>query len=179
MDGQFVPNLTYGMPIVSAIRKLTELPLDVHLMIADPRRYLRDFRSAGADVVTFHVEAVADPRPVLDDIHGLGMSGGVAINPDTKLESVERCIGQCDLVLAMSVPAGFGGQAFRQESPDRLRQLRQLAGPDVLLEVDGGISHETIRACSESGAQLFVVGSALFRNAPYGDYVERLRQAAA
>ncbi len=178
MDGHFVPNLTFGMPIVAAVRKLTRLPLDVHLMISDPQRYLRDFQRAGANLITFHVEAVADPRPLLEEIHELGMGGGVAINPATPLHSVEHCLDLCDMVLVMSVPAGFGGQQFDQSAIDRLRQLRQQAHPGLLLEVDGGISDRTIGDCWRAGARMFVVGSAMFRHPPYKDYMHRLKLAA-
>lgn len=178
MDGHFVPNLTFGMPIVAAVRRLTRLPLDVHLMISDPQRYLRDFHGAGADLITFHVEAVTDPRPLLEEIRELGMGGGVAINPGTPLHSVEKCLDLCDMVLVMSVPAGFGGQKFDSGAIDRLRQLRQQAQPDLLLEVDGGISDRTIGSCWQAGAQMFVVGSAIFQHPPYKDYVHRLKVAA-
>ena len=174
MDGHFVPNLTYGMPIVAALRRLSALPLDVHLMIEAPQRYVRQFYEAGADIITFHVESVEDPRPVLQEIRRLEMGAGVAINPDTPFSMLEKCIDACDLALVMSVPAGFGGQPFRQESLERLRRLRELGRPDLLLEVDGGISRETIRGCAAAGAQLFVVGSAIFRSPSYPSVVGEL-----
>jgi ribulose-phosphate 3-epimerase len=178
MDGQFVPNLTYGMPIVAAVRRLTRLTLDVHLMIAQPASYLRAFQEAGADILTVHVEACADPATVLQEIRGLGMGAGLAFNPATPLERVEPYLGDCDLVLAMSVPAGFGGQAFEPRTPQRLEALRQLVSPGTLLEVDGGLSAATIPGCAAAGAQLFVVGSAIFRQTDYGRAVRELSQAA-
>jgi ribulose-phosphate 3-epimerase len=178
MDGHFVPNLTYGMPLVAALRKLTRLPLDVHLMISEPSRYIRAFQEAGADAITFHVEAVNDPRPLLTEIRELGIAGGLAINPDTPLARLESSIELCNLALVMSVPAGFGGQEFRANAVERLQHVRQLAGPQLLLEVDGGIAAETIGRCAQAGAQLFVVGSALFRQPAYGTYVAELRQRA-
>lgn len=174
MDGHFVPNLTYGMPIVAALRRLTDLPLDVHLMIEEPHKYIPQFCEAGADIITFHVECVQDPRPALEDIRRLGLGAGVAVNPDTPLSAVETCLDACDLVLVMSVPAGFGGQPFRPEALMRLRRLRELARPDLLLEVDGGISPQTVRDCAAAGAQLFVVGSAIFRSPSYPSVVQEL-----
>lgn len=178
MDGHFVPNLTYGMPIVAAIRRLSRLPLDVHLMIAEPARYVGDFHEAGADLITFHVETVADARPVLEEIRRRGIAAGIAVNPDTPLSQIDGCLDLCDLVLIMSVPAGFGGQKFRVEAQERLRQVRARAGPDVLLEIDGGISDRNIGECARAGAQLFVVGSALFRQPAYESYISELRQRA-
>lgn len=177
MDGQFVPNLTYGMPIVAAFRRLTDLPLDVHLMIAEPQKYVRQFVEAGADIVTFHVEAVQDPRPVLAEIRGLGAGAGLALNPDTPLSTLDGCLESCDMVLVMSVPAGFGGQSFRPIALDKLRTLRKNMS-DLLLEVDGGVQQQTIGACAEAGAQLFVVGSAIFRAASYSGAVRELTQLA-
>lgn len=178
MDGSFVPNLTYGMPIVSALRSATDLPLDVHLMIDRPERYLSAFREAGADCITVHVEAVEDPVPALREIRRLGAAAGLALNPATPLSRVEGYVSECDLVLVMSVPAGFGGQAFDPVALDKLRSLRALGDPDLLLEVDGGINPETIRACAEAGADWFVVGSAIFRQPDYSEAVAQLRAAA-
>ncbi|HEX5104520.1 MAG TPA: ribulose-phosphate 3-epimerase [Pirellulaceae bacterium] len=178
MDGNFVPNLTYGMPIVEACRRLTELPIDVHLMISEPQKYLRQFYEAGADNLTFHVEAVADPRPILNEIHALGAGAGLALNPATPLSAVEPALDLCDVVLVMSVPAGFGGQSFHPVAIDKLRQLRQIARPDILLEVDGGISGKTIAPCAQAGAQLFAVGSAIFSHPDYGRAVSELTSLA-
>jgi ribulose-phosphate 3-epimerase len=167
MDGHFVPNLTYGMPIVEAIRKLTKVAVDVHLMIADPGRYVRQFVDAGADIVTIHVEAVNDPAAILREIRDLGVGAVIALNPNTPLYALEECYDQCDLVLVMSVPAGFGGQSFRTVALEKLRQVRARAGAHVLVEVDGGINEQTIQNCAAAGAQLFVVGSAIFRATNY------------
>ena len=178
MDGCFVPNLTYGMPIVEAFRRLTDLPLDVHLMIAEPQRYFEQFVEAGADVITFHVEAAERPRPLLEQLRELGVGAGLALNPDTPLEAVEPYLDDCDLVLVMGVPAGFGGQAFHPIALDKLRRLRRLGGERVLLEVDGGVNRQTIGSCAEAGARLFVVGSAIFRSDSYADEVCRLTELA-
>jgi ribulose-phosphate 3-epimerase len=178
MDGYFVPNLTFGMPIVKALRRVTDLTLDVHLMIVDPLRYVEDFVACGADILTVHGEATRDLRGVLEEIHALGVSAGIAVNPDTPLSTIEGCLNLCDLVLVMSVEAGFGGQAFNPLALDKLRQARELAGPDVLLEVDGGVNETTIASCAEAGAQLFVVGSALFAKEDYGLYMRELLHLA-
>lgn len=177
MDGQFVPNMTYGMTIVRAVRKLTRLPLDVHLMIEHPENYLQAFRDAGADLITIHAEAVADPRPLLRQIRGLGAGSGLAIVPDTPVDRIGDCLNDCDLVLAMSVDAGFGAQQFNPIALEKLADLRS-RGYDRLLQVDGGINSSTIADCARAGADLFVVGSAIFRSADYGATVRELRQLA-
>jgi len=178
MDGVFVPNLTYGMPIVAALRRLTALPLDVHLMIAEPQRYIRAFFDAGADIITVHREAVEKPREVLSEIKELGAGAGIAINPQTPIEQLDDCWDACDVVLVMSVQAGFGGQAFQPVALDRLRTARQRAGSEALLAVDGGVNRDTIRACAEAGADMFIVGSAIFRSREYGTAVADLRSLA-
>ena len=178
MDGQFVPNLTYGMPIVAGLRGVTDMPLDAHLMIADPGRYVTAFREAGADAITIHIEAVADPGRVLTQIRQSGAAAGIAINPQTPLDRLTPCVGFCDLVLIMSVNAGFGGQSFQTNSLHRLEAARQMFGPDVLLEVDGGVNHETVADCAAAGAELLVVGSAIFRTDDYLTAVSELSTLA-
>lgn len=178
MDGNFVPNMTYGFPIVEAFRRLTDLPLDVHLMISEPQRYLKQFIDAGADILTVHVEAVDNPRIVLEQIRSLGAGAGLALNPDTPLSSLDGCLNLCDLVLVMSVKAGFGGQSFRPIAIEKLRQLRRAVGSEVLLEVDGGINRSTIAQCAAAGAQLFVVGSGIFRASDYTDAIRELKELA-
>jgi ribulose-phosphate 3-epimerase len=178
MDGNFVPNLTYGMPIVAAVRRLTKLPIDVHLMIADPLTYAPQFCDAGADSISFHVEAVADPRPVLAAIQNRGVAAGVAINPATPLAALDGCLDLCDLVLVMSVKAGFGGQKFQPIALEKLRALRERVGDSVVLEVDGGVNATTIAACAAAGAQLFVAGSAIFHQQDYRVAVAQLRELA-
>ena len=173
MDGHFVPNLTYGMLIVAGLRKHTGMPLDVHLMISDPLKYAKDFVDAGADLLTFHVEAVADPAAVAKKISSLGVGVGVAINPSTSMERLGDCLDHCDLVLVMSVEAGFGGQAFNPIAMERLRELRQRY-PNLLLEIDGGINGQTIAIARAAGCDLFVVGSAIFRQRDYGVAIKDL-----
>jgi ribulose-phosphate 3-epimerase len=178
MDGYFVPNITFGMPIVRALRRLTKLPLDVHLMIVDPGRYVEDFVTSGADIVTIHVESTDDPRGVLEEIRVLGAAAGVTLNPDTPVSDIQSCLDVADLVLVMSVEAGFGGQMFNPVAVDKLRLVREMAGPEMLLEVDGGVNESTIRECADAGADLFVVGSALFANEDYAMYLENLNRLA-
>lgn len=178
MDGQFVPNFTYGMTIVDAFRRLTSLPLDVHLMINRPEQYIQHFYDAGADILTIHAEATDDLRGALAMIAKLDLGVGVAVNPDTPIESIQECLDLVDLVLIMSVQAGFGGQAFNPVALDKLRQVRQIAGDDVLLEIDGGINLDTIASCTEAGAELLVAGSAIFRKESYVRAVAELRDQA-
>lgn len=173
MDGHFVPNLSFGVPIVEAVRRVSDLVLDVHLMISQPARYLEAFREAGADLITVHVEAEGDPAALLDRIRELGAGAGITLNPETPVETIEPYLEQCDLVLVMSVEPGFGGQAFRPVALEKLRRLRSKSGDGMLLSVDGGVNPETIGACSRAGADLFVVGTALLSN---NDYGKRFRQ---
>lgn len=179
MDGSFVPNMTYGMPIVAALRKITNLPLDVHLMIEQPQRYLRQFADAGSDLITFHIEAAPDPQPLIDEIHSLGRKAGLALNPATPLGTVDAYLGDIDLVLVMSVPAGFGGQKFHDVALDKLQALRGRVRPEVILEVDGGVNASTIAKCAQAGARWFVVGSAIFGQPSYGDAVRNLTHLAS
>jgi len=173
MDGHFVPNLSFGLPIVEAVRRVTDLALDVHLMISEPGRYLEPFRAAGADLITIHIEAVPDPTLLLAEIRSLGAAAGIALNPPTPVQAVEAYLDQCDLVLTMSVMPGFGGQPFQPVAVEKIRRLREIGGSDLLLSVDGGVNPDTIRLCAEAGAQLFVTGTALLG---YEDYRKRLAE---
>jgi ribulose-phosphate 3-epimerase len=178
MDGHFVPNLSIGVPIVEAVRRITDLPLDVHLMISEPARYVEPFRKAGADSLTIHIEAVADPRPVLDRIKSLGALAGLALNPPTRVSAVAASLPYCDLVLVMSVMPGFGGQKFDEVALSKLRELAAQRNHEPLLEVDGGIGVETIGKCAEAGAEMFVSGTAIFRSGDYRGAIQRLRSEA-
>lgn len=179
MDGHFVPNLSYGLPLVEAFRKMTRLPIDVHLMISDPAEYVERYFDAGADNMTIHAEAVEDPRPVLERIRSMGGSAGLAINPPTPVSAIRRCLDVCDLVLVMSVMPGFGGQQFDRRALGKLRELRPLVGDDVLLEIDGGVHETTIAECTAAGAQLLVVGSAIFKSPDYAAAIGELHKLAA
>jgi ribulose-phosphate 3-epimerase len=174
MDGHFVPNLSYGMPIVAAIRKLTQLPIDVHLMISAPEKFIPQFVEAGADCLTIHAEIDSDVPAVLTSIRQSGILAGLAINPRTPLQVVEPILSACDLLLIMSVDAGFGGQAFNPIALDKLRLAKEMA-PHLMLEVDGGVNQKTIASCREAGANLFVVGSAIFGQ---DDYLRALGELA-
>jgi ribulose-phosphate 3-epimerase len=171
MDGHFVPNLSFGIPVVEAVRRSTDLPLDVHLMISEPARYVRRFREAGADLLTVHIEVLDDPRPVLEEIRGLGAGVGISLNPPTPVEAVEGFLDLCDLVLVMSVMPGFGGQEFEPVALEKLRRLRER---NLLLSIDGGVSPVTVGSCAEAGADVLVVGSALFSQDDYGRFIEQM-----
>jgi ribulose-phosphate 3-epimerase len=173
MDGHFVPNLSYGLLMVETFRRLTKLTIDVHLMIDNPADYVGRYREAGADSMTIHVEAVGDARPVLEQIRQSGAAAGLALNPPTPISAVEPLLDACDLVLVMSVMPGFGGQKFDAIALEKLSALKKIVGPDVLLEVDGGVKTSNIAKCTEAGAQLLVVGSAIFDG---GNYAANTRE---
>jgi ribulose-phosphate 3-epimerase len=179
MDGHFVPNLSFGIPIVEAIRRATRLPLDVHLMIEQPERFVGPFRDAGADGITIHIEAVSDPRPVLETIRSLGAWAGLALNPPTPASAIESSLPYCDLVLVMSVMPGFGGQEFDESILPKLRALRARDDWHGFLEVDGGIGVETIGQCAAAGTDLFVAGTAVFHSSDYAAALRQLRSHAA
>jgi len=178
MDGHFVPNISFGLPVVESIRKVTDLPLDVHLMLSEPAKYVRRFREAGADLLTIHIEAVPDPRPLLEEIRELGALSGLSLNPPTDLATLEPYLDLCDQVLVMSVQAGFGGQDFDPVALTKLRRLRQLGGDRLLLSVDGGINRETVGSVAAAGADMYVTGSALFTQDNYGRFIDELTSIA-
>jgi ribulose-phosphate 3-epimerase len=175
MDGVFVPNFSYGITIVDAIRKVTEMPLDVHLMMVHPEKYLSQFANAGADILTIHAEATADPVSALDQIRELNCGAGIAINPATSVDQIEAALPHADLVLVMSVNAGFGGQAFNRDVLEKFQQIRSCpGGEEIVLEIDGGINAETIGDATEQGAQLLVAGSAIFNHQDYAAAIENM-----
>jgi ribulose-phosphate 3-epimerase len=178
MDGNFVPNITYGFPIVEAVRKSTTLPLDVHLMISNPAKYIDDFYAAGADMMTIHIEAVPDPRPVLEQIRAVGATAGLSLNPETPLSAIELALPYCDLILVMSVEPGWGGQKFNPVALEKLATLRDREDVDALLEIDGGISTATIGAAAKAGTELFVTGASIFRSKDYNAAYREMRAAA-
>lgn len=178
MDGHFVPNLSFGVPVVEAVRRVTQLPLDVHLMISEPGRYLKAFRQAGADLMTIHIEAVPDPRDLLREIRSLGAGAGLSLNPPTPIDTIAPFVNGVDLVLVMSVMPGFGGQKFQAVALEKLHWLQEHAPPEVLLSVDGGVNAETIGACARAGAELFVTGTALLGWDNYQTRLAELRSLA-
>lgn len=178
MDGHFVPNLSYGPPVIECIRRVTNLPLDTHLMISQPEKYLDAFVGAGCDILTIHVEAVSEPRRVLDAIKSRGCMAGIALNPPTPTSTLRESIAAADLVLVMSVMPGFGGQQFDASTVSKLAEVRAMARPGTLIEMDGGINRKTIAAAAAGGAQLMVVGSAIFRAKDYAVEIAELGRLA-
>lgn len=165
MDGVFVPNISFGFPVMKPIRKATRKCLDVHLMIVEPEKYVERFVEAGADIVTFHYEATYNPKGCIDTIHRAGAKAGVSIKPATSADVLRDLIPMLDLVLVMSVEPGFGGQSFIPESMEKIARLRAMIdeqGAATLIEVDGGISAANARAVYEAGADALVAGSAVF-----------------
>ena len=179
MDGHFVPNLSYGPMVIEKVRPLTDMIFDAHLMISDPDHYLDEYLKAGCDAISFHLEAVPQPTALLRRIREAGRVAGLVLNPKTPLSDVAPFVGEIDLLLLMSVQAGFGGQSFIPASVERLRQARQMISDDTILSVDGGIGLKTIAACAEAGTNLFVVGSAIFDQSDYSVVVEELTRLAS
>ncbi len=182
MDGRFVPNITLGPVVVAAARRSSTLPLDVHLMIVEPERYVADFAGAGADVISVHVEACTHLQRTLAEIRRLGKRAGVVLNPHTSEETVRYVIGDVDLVLVMSVNPGFGGQAFLPSVLPKVAALRRMidaAGVSVDLEVDGGVTVETARSIVDAGANVLVAGSAVFGRSDRAGAIAAIRGAAA
>ena len=168
MDGIFVPNITIGIPVVAAIRRITDLPLDVHLMIDRPIRYVEQFVKAGADYLTVHIEADQPQNTLeaLDKIHALGCKAGIVLKPKTPAEAAIPYLEKCDMILVMTVDPGFGGQKFMADMMPKVKQLREWMddiNPDCLIEVDGGVDSNTHALCKENGADVLVAGSAYFR----------------
>lgn len=166
MDGIFVPSISFGMPLIESIRKTTKQFFDVHLMIVDPIRYIKEFAKCGADGITFHLEAAQDPMAVIDEIHAHGVKAGISIKPGTPVEALYPYLNKVELALVMSVEPGFGGQAFLPGSCEKIRQLRDYLNEknlSVSLEVDGGIGKDNIREVLAAGADVFVAGSAVFK----------------
>ena len=181
MDGRFVPNLTIGPVVVEAVRAATKLPLDVHLMIVEPERYIEDFRKAGADAITVHAEACLHLHRTLQQIRGTGAKASVALNPATPLSAIEWVLGDLSMVLLMSVNPGFGGQSYIPQVTRKVRELREIlhaAGLAVDIEVDGGIKPDNIAEVAAAGANVFVAGSAVFDSPDYAATVRELRAGA-
>lgn len=182
MDGHFVPNITIGPLVVEAVRRVTKLPLDVHLMIENPDRYIEEFARAGADIITVHGEAVHHLHRTVQLIRSLGKKAGVSINPATPVSTLEVILDDLDLVLVMSVNPGFGGQGFIPSCLPKIEALRKMIdrrGLAVELEVDGGVKLDNVRAIAAAGAEVFVAGSAVFGTPDYGATIAALRERAA
>ncbi|WP_314065120.1 ribulose-phosphate 3-epimerase [uncultured Vagococcus sp.] len=180
MDGQFVPNITLGPNVVSAIRPVTKLPLDVHLMIMNPERYVDDFAKAGADFIVVHQESTLHLHRVLQMIRNAGVKAGVVINPATPVSAIKEVLPMVDLVLVMTVNPGFGGQAFIPECLSKIKELADLRKELELsyeIEVDGGVAPETAKLCAEAGADVFVAGSYVYNSDSPKDRIQALRDA--
>ena len=180
MDGLFVPNITIGIPVVAAIRRITDLPLDVHLMIDRPIRYVEQFCDAGADILTIHAEAdtVENNAKALQTIRGKGVRAAVSIKPNTPATAIDPYIDLVDMILVMTVEPGFGGQKFMAGMMSKVRALRKIIDvriPGVELEVDGGVNLETAKTCIEAGANVLVAGSALFQAANTADFIRTIQ----
>jgi ribulose-phosphate 3-epimerase len=182
MDNHFVPNLTLGLPVVEALGKATATPMDLHLMIEDPDRWAPAYVDAGAGSVTFHVEAATAPVRLARELRSLGARAGMALRPATPVEPYEELLPELDMLLVMTVEPGFGGQAFLDLCLPKVRRARELLdrrGLDLWLQVDGGVSADTIERCAEAGADMFVAGSAVFTADDPAAMVETLRETAA
>ena len=182
MDGHFVPNITIGVPVVASVRKITDLPLDVHLMIKNGDQYLEDFAKAGADWITVHVEACPHLNRTITRIKELGKKAGVVLNPATPLATLDEILQDVDLVMLMSVNPGYGGQSFIVSSLDKIRRLRKMIearGLAVGIEVDGGVSPTTIDDVAGAGANIFVAGSAVFGQPDYTGVIRELKDSCA
>jgi ribulose-phosphate 3-epimerase len=178
MDGRFVPNLTWGPKIVGDLRKLSSLPFDCHLMIVEPERYVDEFREAGADIITFHLEATPHAQRLLAHIRSTGAKAGISINPQTPVAFLDDIIDDCDLVLVMSVNPGFGGQKFIPRAMEKLKAARALINarnPKCELEVDGGIGTGNLRAVIDAGADVVVMGSSIFGTPDPGATLRHMR----
>jgi len=181
MDGRFVPNITIGPLVVKAVRRVTDLPVDVHLMIVEPDRYVKDFADAGADWITVHVEACVHLHRTLTYIRSLGKKAGAVLNPATSLSTLEYVLAELDLVMLMSVNPGFGGQSLIERVFSKIERIRSRIdslGLDTLIQIDGGVSPETIARGAEAGANIFVAGSAIYGRDDYGAEIRKMKGLA-
>lgn len=164
MDGQFVPNISFGMPVIKSIRKYTDIFFDVHLMITEPETYIEEFIKSGADGVTFHIEATENPQKCIDMIRSAGKLVGISINPKTPVTAIEQYLDSVDMVLVMSVQPGYGGQKYIEDVNEKISYIRSKKGEDFYIEVDGGINSETIDMALSAGANVIVAGTAVFND---------------
>lgn len=178
MDGNFVPNISFGPSITKSIRKYTNLPFDVHLMIQEPHKYVRQFVDAGADIITFHVEADTNVLETIELIKGYGVKVGLSIKPKTKVDEIFNYLDKIYMVLIMSVEPGFGGQSFMTDMMDKVREIKKYAknlNNNLLIEVDGGINEETIKYVKDAGADICVAGTSIFSSNNYREAISKLR----
>lgn len=179
MDGHFVPNITIGAPVVKSIRNITDKIFDVHLMIENPKRYVKDFVEAGANIITFHYEAVENDKiiEVANYIKSFGLKAGLSIKPKTKAEDIFEYLEYFDLILVMTVEPGFGGQKFMEDCAQKLRELKRNAPEGIYLQVDGGINAQTARVCAHNGANSLVAGSYIFNSENIKNAIDSLRES--
>ncbi|MHC4521821.1 MAG: ribulose-phosphate 3-epimerase [Planctomycetota bacterium] len=178
MDGHFVPNITIGPPVVAKLRRHSSLVFDAHLMISEPGKYVEAFARAGADNITFHIETVDKPERMVDRIHDLGCTAGITLNPKTPVEAIEKVAPLCEMVLVMTVEPGFGGQEFMPEAAAKIPAVRQIVGPGVRIEVDGGIDPQTTPIVVSHGADTLVAGNAIFARPDRAAAINALREAS-
>lgn len=162
MDGMYVSNFSFGPCVYRGLRKYTNMLFDVHLMITEPERYIAEFAKSGEDIITFHIEATKKPDECIDIIHSFGKKAGIALNPETPIDAVLKYLDKIELVLLMGVQPGRGGQKYKEEVSDKIRDLRRICGEDFYIELDGGVNKENIKTISSSGANVIVAGSAAF-----------------
>jgi ribulose-phosphate 3-epimerase len=177
MDGHFVPNITIGPPVIAKLRKVSNLVFDAHLMISEPERYAEIFAEAGADHITFHVEAAENPPKLIEKLHKLGCTAGLCLNPETPVDSIRDFAPLSDMVLVMTVHPGFGGQEFIPEAAEKVIQVRKIVGPAVRVEVDGGIDPETTPIVVSYGADTLVAGNAIFGQTDRIAAINAIREA--
>lgn len=176
MDGHFVPNLTIGAPVVKAVNKVCDLPLDVHLMIDNPAKYVKDFALAGSDIITFHYEAAKEKTfEVINIIKSYGVKAGLSIKPRTSVNEIKPYLDMLDLVLVMTVEPGFGGQKFMEDCADKIVEIKAYANKDIIVEVDGGINAQTAQYCKKLGADALVAGSYVFSSENMKEAIASLR----
>jgi ribulose-phosphate 3-epimerase len=173
MDGHFVPNISFGPAVVKDIRKITEMTLDVHLMIEEPQKYLAPFIDAGSDIITVHIETIKEPRKILEDIKSAGLKAGVSLNPETPAESLKEVLDIADMILVMTVHPGFGGQSFIEDCLPKIKKIREMFDGD--LEVDGGINQETAELAVRAGINMVVAGTYLFQAEDMAKKIEKLK----
>lgn len=178
MDGHFVPNITFGAPVVGKLRKYSKLNFDTHLMISEPEKYFEDFVKAGSDHITFHIETVDNPADTVKKLHDLGVTAGVTLKPETPVEAIEKIAPLCDMVLVMTVRPGFGGQKFMDDAAKKIIRIREIVGPDIRIEVDGGIDPTTAAIVVGYGADTLVAGNAIFSKADRHEAINAILDAA-
>ena len=176
MDGHFVPNLTIGAPVVKALKKVSHIPLDVHLMIDNPEKYIKDFALAGSDIITFHYEASKEKsEDIIKEIHSYGIKAGISIKPKTKPKEIFKFINNVELILVMTVEPGFGGQKFMSDCADKIKEFIPEIKPDTIIEVDGGINDITAKYCTKLGATALVAGNYIYSSTDRKKAIELLR----